>query len=429
MKDNKFLKGALVLLIGGAIVKIFGFVTRIIYTRIVGEYGISLLMLVMPTYSLLITLAQLSLPVSIAKLVAENIKSNRKILGPIVPIMLAVNVILISLIYFTAPYIASNLLYEPQACILIRMMSFVLPFISITSILKGYFYGKQDMVPNTVSNLIEETVKFGVILLILPWLMSKGIIWGVAGLILVNAVTEFASVLVFLAYLPKHTKIKLNDIKPNIDTTKDVFKISTPTTSARLVGNIGYFFEPIILMNILMLVGYSKDFIMAEYGAYNAYVIPTLIVPSFFIAAVSNSLLPEISRFFANKNMSMVKRRFKQAILISIAIGILYNTVVFIFAKDVLNIIYGTTKGLTYLKVLSPFFVLFYLEGPLISTLQALNKATSAMKVTFLGIILKLALIALLSLLNIGIYSLIIAEIINIFFVVSFNYKTIKKII
>ena len=232
-----------------------------------------------------------------------------------------------------------------------------------------------------------------------------------------------------MKYLPKHTKIKINDIKPNVEMTKEVLAVSLPTTGSRLIGNIGYFFEPIILMNLLMLVGYSKDFVLTEYGVYNAYVIPTLIVPSFFIMAISNSLLPEVSKFYANNNIGMVKRRLKQAILISLGIGVLFNSFMFIFAEFVLKIIYDTTMGTEYIRILAPFFVLFYLEGPFISTMQAINKATTSMKITLYGIILKLVLIAGLSFLKIGIYNLIIAEIIDIIFVVLLNYKEIKKAI
>lgn len=66
-------------------------------------------------------------------------------------------------------------------------------------------------------------------------------------------------------------------------TTKEILSISIPTVSGRLVGNIGFFFEPILLTNILLFAGYSMDFILNEYGAYNAYTISLLAMPSFFI--------------------------------------------------------------------------------------------------------------------------------------------------
>lgn len=49
-------------------------VIRIITTRTIGIEGMGLYMLVMPTFNLFITIATLSLPVAISKLVAEDTK-------------------------------------------------------------------------------------------------------------------------------------------------------------------------------------------------------------------------------------------------------------------------------------------------------------------------------------------------------------------
>ena len=76
---NKFIKSTIILIIGGLITKLLGFVIKIVYTRMIGEDGISLFMLVTPAYSLFITIAQLGLPIAISKLVAEN-KNSKKIL-------------------------------------------------------------------------------------------------------------------------------------------------------------------------------------------------------------------------------------------------------------------------------------------------------------------------------------------------------------
>ena len=94
-----------------------------------------------------------------------------------------------------------------------------------------------------------------------------------------------------------------------------------------------------------------------------------------------------------------------------------------------LKLIYNTSSGVGYIKFLAPFFLLFYLEGPLISMLQALNKAGKSLKITFYGVILKLLVIAIFSLFKIGIYGLVISEIVNIIFVVYLNYKEIRKVL
>lgn len=429
MLNNKFIKSTLVLIIGGLVTKLLGFIIRIIYTRMIGETGISLFMLVMPSYSLFITIASLGLPIAISKLVAEENKSSKKIVLSVVPVMIIINLVLIITIIICAPFIASTLLHTPSVKNLLIAMSLVLPFISLSSLLRGYFFGKQRMMPHTISNIIEQIAKLILILLIIPKLIKISINVAVVGLILLNIISEIVSIIVFLFFLPKNTKITKKDIVPDLTSIKDVFRISLPAVSSRFIGNIGYFFEPIILTSILLLVGYSKDFIILEYGIYNAYAIPTLLVPAFFISAISQALIPEISKYHSSGNITMVKRRFKQAMLISLLIGIVLNIFVFIFAPTILKIIYHTTSGINYIRVLVPFFTFFYLEGPLISMLQALNEAKKSMNITIIGTIVKLMAITLFSLCKIGLYGLVIAEIINIFLVVILNYKMVKKLL
>ncbi len=425
---NKFIKSTIILIIGGLVTKLLGFVIKIAYTRIIGAEGISLFMLIMPTYSLFITIAQLGLPIAISKLVAED-KNSKKIIFSIIPLMLILNIILIFLIFLLSPFISSVLLNEKKTHLLLLSMALVLPFISLSSIIRGYFFGKQKMWPHTLSNIVEQVVKLGLIFLIIPYLMKYSIVIAVSGLILLNIVSEITSIIVFLFFLPKNFCIKKSDIKPDLGSIKEVLKISVPSVSSRFVGNIGFFFEPIILTNILMFVGYSNSYIIKEYGIYNAYSLPLLMLPSFFIMALSSALVPEISKFYQMRNLKMVRRRYHQALLISFIIGLGFNIILFFKADVLLKLIYNTSSGVGYIKFLAPFFLLFYLEGPLISMLQALNKAGKSLKITFYGVILKLLVIAIFSLFKIGIYGLVISEIVNIIFVVYLNYKEIRKVL
>ena len=427
MKQNKFLKATFILMIGGLITKILGFGIRIIYTRMVGSDAINLYSLVMPTYSLLLTIATLSLPIVISKLISEHRTRSIKILSSATIITMILNSLVIALIYFTKDFIASTLLNDERCSILLMAMALTFPFVSLSSIFKGYFYGKQKMVPHTISNIIEQIVRVFLIFLVIPSLVNKGIVYSVMGLILISIASELASILTFLFFLPKKFQIKKEDLKPDMKTTKEILSISIPTVSGRLVGNIRFFFEPILLTNILLFAGYSMDFILNEYGAYNAYTISLLAMPSFFIAAISSSLLPEISRFYYQKNINMVKRRLKQALILSFIVGIIFSSFIYLFRESLLSTLYNTTKGSEYIEVLAPFFVLFYLEGPLQSVLQAIGKAKTTMFITMVAVIVKLLSMSLLSLCHIGMYSLVIAEIIDIFIVVILCTKNIKK--
>lgn len=424
---NKFLRATFILMLGGLITKLLGFGIRIIYTRMVGSDAINLYSLVMPTYSLLLTIATLSLPVVISKLISEQKAKSIKILSNATAITLILNLLVIIIIYFTKDFIAKTLLNDERCSVLLMSMALTFPFVSLSSILKGYFYGKQKMVPHTISNIIEQIVRLFLIFLIIPRLVGIGIVYSVMGLILISIASELSSILTFLFFLPKKFKITKQDLKPDMKTTKEILSISIPTVSGRLIGNIGFFFEPILLTNILLFAGYSMDFILNEYGAYNAYTISLLAMPSFFISAISSSLLPEISKFYYHRNMNMVKKRLKQAVILSFIVGSIFSGFIYLFREPLLQTLYNTTKGAEYIEILAPFFVLFYLEGPLQSVLQAIGKAKTTMFITMAAVITKLVSMSLLSLCHIGMYSLVIAEIIDIFIIVILCVKAIRK--
>lgn len=428
MKKNLFIKSTLILILSGFLTKILGFIIKVIYTRIIGEYGISLYSIAVPTYSLLLTIATLAIPISISKLVSENKGRSIRILTSAAFLIISINLVLVFVIFLTKDFLAVNLLKEPKASPIIMAFALTLPFVSISSVLKGYFAGKQNMIPHATSNILEQIVRLIIILVVLPILKRKSDMLAILGLILLTIISEISSIIVFLFFLPK--KINFNTkILPSKKITKDILDISIPTVSGRIIGNIGYFFEPIILTNLLLFSGYNNSYILSEYGAYNAYSLALLTMPNFFIGAIATSLLPEISKFNGNNNLKMVKRRIHQSIIFSLIIGIFFSLLIFIFRDKLLFSLYNTTKGSDYIKVLAPFFLLFYLEGVLTSSLQALGYAKVTMNITLYGVIIKLFIMAILSLCHIGIYSLVIAEIINIFFVVFFNFKYLKKYI
>lgn len=429
MKENKFITSTLILIGGGFITRILGFFIKILYTRVIGETGVSLYSIVMPTYSLLITIASLSLPIAISKMIAEAKTKSSKILFSATFIILFLNIILVSFMLLSSKFIAATLLKNADCYYLLIAMTLTLPFISISSILKGYFFGKQRMGPNTISNILEQIVKILLILFLLPVLMKKSVFIAVIGLILFNIVTEITSIITFFFFAPKQFTIHKSDFKPDRRTMKEVFSISLPTVSSRFIGNIGFFLEPIILTNILLFCGYSSEYILREYGAYNAYTIALLTMPSFFVGAVCSALIPEISKFSGLNQKKMIKRRFWQGILFCFSIGIVFSTLIYFYRTPLLQIIYNTNLGVDYIRILAPFFVLFYLEAPLMSTLQALGHAKDTMKITLIGEIVKLVSLILLCFCHIGMYSLIYSEIINIILVVLLNVKKIRKIL
>lgn len=426
IKNNIFLKSTLVLLIGGVIGKLVGFVLRIIVTRKLGAEGMGLYSLLAPTSSLLSVLATLSYPTALSKIISEKSSRTKTLFTSIIPLSLIINIFIIGITILLAPTLSTLLknetLYFPIIC-----LSLVTPFISISSIIKGYFWGKQNMFPYMLSNFIEQVTRLILITLFINKFLSISLTHAISFIILVNAAGEVVSQLVMMYFFPKNIRPSINDFNKN--DIKKVMNICVPSTSSKIIGSISYFLEPIVLTNVLMYVGYSKDFIVYEYGVINAYAMSLLLMPQFFTQNMATSLVPELSKYYSLGNNEMCKKRIKQIVLISCSIGGLSTLIITLFPTFFLNILYHTTLGLDYIRLLSPFTILFYVEYPLINALQALGKSKSAMKCTIISSIIRLISIATLSLLKIGMYSLILSIIINLLLSTYLYAKEIKKVL
>ena len=428
MKKNNFIKSSIILIVGGFITKILGMIIKIITTRLLGTTGIGIYMLISPTYMLLISVATLGFPVTISKLVSEDKHNNKNIVLSIIPISLFINIITIILLFLIAPIISTKFLHDSRTYLGILSMGFVLPFISISSIIRGYYFGKQKMIPHVTTLIIEDLVRLLLIIIGTPFFIKKGISYAIAFLILVNIFSELSSIIILIVLLP-NKKIHKNDFVPNKNNIKNIFNLNIPTTFSRLIGNIGYFLEPIILTTVLLKVGYSNNFIVKEYGIVSGLVLPLLLLPSFFTMAISQALIPIISKAYVNGKIIYSKYKIKQAIFLSLIIGLPITIIFELYPSFCLNFLYGSTDGITYLRFLAPFCLFQYIQSPLTSSLQAMGKAKEAMNGTIIGMFSRTSLLFILSLFKIGIWGLLISTSFSIILVTHHQYKSIKKVL
>ena len=426
MKKNKFIKSTIILVIGGFFTKVLGMMIKIVITRIIGTEGIGLYSLIIPTFLLLNTIAQLGLPTALNILISKDNLNNKQLVTTACLISLFIDCIIFVILMIFGNTISLNLLVEKRCTLGIISIAFVLPFISVSNMLRSYFFGKQRMYPHVITNILEDIVRLILIIIFLPFFLTKGIEVAIAFILLTNIASELTSILIFIFLLPNF-KITKQELKPQKKILKELFSICLPTTGSRLIGSIGYFLETIILTYVLIKVGYSNKFIINEYGIINGYVMPLILLPSFFTSALSNALIPIVSNNYEKKKYHLIKRKIKQAICYSLLIGIPATFIFLTIPEIPLKYIYNTQLGINYIKFLAPICLLHYIQAPISSSLQAMGKAKISLKGTLYGMIIRTLLLFTLSYLKIGIWGLILATSSGIIFVTLFDLYNVKK--
>lgn len=424
---NKLVQSTLILMVGGLITKIMAMIIKIVLTRYLKTDGLSLYMMVMPTFNLFITLASFSTPISISKLVSENTHNNKKLVLSIVPFIIIFNTLLIGILIFIAPFLSEHLLHNKDTLYPLMAIGLTLPFISISAIIRGYLFGKEKMFPHTLGNNLEQVIRLLLIVWIVPHLIKYPLYVVVSFVILTNIFSELTSIITMIFFLPKNTRITKEDLKYDKSNLKDILNISIPTTGTRLIGSFTYFLEPIVLTYALLKNGYSSSYITLEYGIINGYVLPLIMLPSFFTNAISSALLPIISQQYVNKNFFYAYQKLKQACTYCLIVGIPVTIILCACPNFFLKVIYNTTSGSQYIRLIAPFFLLHYIQSPLTTTMQAIGLSKEAMQGTTQASILRIFLLFVLSFCRLGISSLFISIIANIIYVTVHHYIKIKK--
>ncbi|MFD2446187.1 stage V sporulation protein B [Bacillus sp. CGMCC 1.16607] len=404
---SKFLKGTIILLIAGFVTRILGFINRIVMARVIGEEGVGLFMMAFPTLILVVTITQLGLPVAISKNIAEaEAKGDHRKIKKILVVSLAttgfLSLLFTPTLILAAPFLAETLFTDPRIYYPLVTIAPMVPIIAISSVLRGYFQGRQNMKPAAFSQILEQVVRILLIAFMTKAFLPYGIEYAAAAAMLSSVVGELASLIYLITAfkLKKRFPLRKNFFKfvqSGKGTFKELMNIALPTTGSRMIGSVAWFFEPIVVAHSLAIAGVATTIATKQYGALTGYALPLLMLPSFVTYSLATSLVPAISEANSNKNGKLIEYRLQQALKFALITGGLSVVILYVLADPLMELMYGSTNGSSFIRLMAPFILFYYFQGPLQATLQAINLARAAMINSLIGNIIKTAIIFLLA--------------------------------
>ncbi|MCA0992795.1 stage V sporulation protein B [Pseudalkalibacillus hwajinpoensis] len=440
MSKQTFLRGTLFLILAGLITKVLGFINRIVMVRVMGEEGVGLYMMAVPTLILTITLTRMGLPVAISKMVAEaDAEGNRQKIKQILIVSLSIttvlSVIFTTMMIFAAPFLSKEVFTDERTFYPLVAIAPVVSIVALSSVLRGYFQGLQNMRPSAYSQVIEQIVRICLVAVLTGAFLPYGVEFAAAGAMISVVLGELASLLFMFSMFKMKKRIKIrsgffNYLKGGRRTFNSLMKISLPTTGSQLIGSLSYFFEPIMVARSLAIAGVATTLATKQYGHLTGLAIPLLFLPTFITYSLQVSLVPAISEAHAQKQYKQIQHRLSQAIRLSMVAGGLSVVVTYIFAVPLMDIMYNAPHVAIYVQVMAPFFFFYYFQGPLAAALQALDLAKAAMINSFIGAGVKLiAIFFLASRPELGIMGAALAIVIGILLVTLLHFATLVKAI
>ncbi|SDH57201.1 stage V sporulation protein B [Alteribacillus persepolensis] len=433
-----FIQGTLILIIAGLITRILGFINRIVTAKILGAEGVGLYMMAFPTLLLIITLTQLGLPVAISKLIAEaeihhDTQKMKRVLVVSLCVTGTLSILFTAALMSASPLFAAYFLTDERALYPLIAITPIIPIVAVSAVLRGYFQGRQNMKPTAISQVIEQAVRISLVAVCTKALLPYGLEFAAAGAMLSVVAGELASLLFMMKCFKNNKPLKvrshfLGALKEGKTTFQQLMNISLPATGSRMIGSISLFLEPIIIAQSLALAGVATAVATAQYGELSGFVIPLLLLPTFITYSFSVTLVPNVSEAAANNNYKVIQNRLRQTLRTALLAGVFSSMFLYVFAELIMTVMYDAPHAAYYIKILAPFSIFLYLQGPLQAVLQGLDLAKSAMVNTLVGAIIKMAaLFVLTSQPELGIKGAALAIALNMMLVTLLHLYVVSK--
>ena len=312
-------KGALFLTALSAISQVLGFFYRVVLSRLVGAEVMGLYQLIMPVYSVIMSLTAVGLVSAASNLTSQHLAlGNRKAADQTVATCLR-------LFFLTLlPIGAAVILYSDAISVYLlgdarTQLGLILlvPCVALTGVEnlhKHFFYDSGVVRPPAVVELLEQFVRtFAVISLLLFFLPQYP--ERVVGLIVTGMVIceIFSSCTLIILYRRRRGALAGRGEEASTRRRR-IFSIALPVGLNALLGNLLGAANSALIPQKLVEGGADRSAAVSQFGVVCGMTMPMLSLPIVFLGALNLVMVPRLARACALNRPAETRRLISQAI-------------------------------------------------------------------------------------------------------------------
>ena len=271
-----------------------------------------------------------------------------------------------------------------------------IPAVVAAAALKGYFYGMQQVTPTAFSQIAEQVVKIGFLILMAGEIVERNVEYACAIATLSTALGEITNLLVLAAVYAIKRKYAASIKRSGRLIRKrniviELLKASVPISANRLVISILSAAELILIPAMLAAGGLEYKSSMEIFGRLTGMALPLIMFPSLVTNSLATTLVPAISEAVSLKNYKTVNYRISKSIQISFILGIIFAVLFINYPDEIGSLIYRREKIGDLLYLLSYSCIFVYLQQTLTGVLNGLGKQGLLLRNTVIGSVLRIA--------------------------------------
>lgn len=252
----------------------------------------------------------------------------------------------------------------------IRLLSISLPVSAWMACLKGRCYAYNRVYLPAIAECIEFFLRAAALAFCTIFLIPKGVIT-VVGAFGIAALVGQGSAVIFLAAIRMPHQENCNVCS---FTFRRFFRFVLPIIgNASLVAILSSTNDALVPLTLLQF-GNSTEEALAQFGEFEAIIIPTLFFPSVIQCCMSGLLVPELSRAKAAKDQNAIRMITERVLEQTVAYSLFIVIFLVQFGSDIGTLLGGDAFTGRILKLMAPVVPFIYLEIILEGILRGLGR-------------------------------------------------------
>jgi stage V sporulation protein B len=447
VKKQTFLKGVLVIMAAQILIKLLGFVYRIVLTNFkeFSDLGNSYYGSGFSVYAFILAIATMGVPSTISKLVSEKLaigdkRGAHKIFKTAMALFTFIGIIFALMLFFGATYISNNILSNPGVKFTLMALAPAVIFVSMTAVIRGYFVGMQNMAEYSKAQILEQLVNSTFSIIFVVMLLGRTPEIMAAGSTLATTLSTIVSFFYLMRYYNKNKKDIWSEIKTSdkftVDSRKKIVKklisYAIPISFGSVMVTLSSLIDTVTVVDALQKFGDTLLVANQKFGILVGKVEILNALPLSVNVAFAVALVPFISAAMAKNNKEEAVSKINFSLKISGIIALPSAVGLSLLAQPIFNLLFPNASAGAGLLKIQAFTVIFaVIAQTLYGALQGMGK----LYIPGLCLVLGVAVKYILNVTFIPVYGEIVAPISSVIyqfvactfaFILLFNYLKVK---
>ncbi|MFR4385568.1 MAG: oligosaccharide flippase family protein [Blautia stercoris] len=446
--NNTLVKNATFLMVAALISKIIGMLYKSPLTTLIGRESFACFQFAQNAYFILLMIASFSIPQAVSKIMSERIAfkryrdAQRVFKGALLYAVIAGGIAALVCIFGASILVPDNM---ANARLALQMLAPTIFVSGILGVFRGYFQAYRNMLPTSISQILEQIAVATVALLASGFMVRHFANagedtlqrWSAAGATMgTGAGVCTAFLFMLFVYRVNHKTIakKIKNDRVSVNESyrsimKIILLIAAPIILSAFIYNVNGYINGVMYTSILGWKGVPNSLVKQNYAEYGFFM--TLInIPLTLASTAPTSMMPEVSAQYAIGDLEETKRKIDQATWIAMLISIPASVGLAVLAQPVTRLIFPSTEGVAgQLMVIGVITVILNSTSNISNgVLQAIGKANIPMINAAISLGVDIVFLALvLVFINMGIYAVVLAMVVYALVMCVLNDRALKK--